>query len=751
MLLTNSWFVIVQRVLTYRKHGLGPENVVSGLTERERQATHGAAACVLSRTPHSLRSSRRLRVSASGANTRGHKLASLRVVFPALLVVFLVLAQPWANGVCATVVNHYEYLLIDGSVSVYDIDNGFSLVKKINLPTSGTRGEVAHAGTGMMYVSYGSDSTGPGSLLKYDLVHDKVVWTRSYSFGIDSMSISPDGTIIYMPTGELSSGGTWEVIDAATGNVKGTIESGGSGPHNTVVNAAGTHVYMGPRNTNYLVEADTSTHQLIANIGPIKTWNGNGVRPFTINTTETLAFITATGLLGFQVGDISTGNILYDVPINGFTWNGTGVSAPSHGISISPDDREIYVIDSPNSYVHVYDITGLPSSAPKQVANISLIGKMTGTQSPCAYDCARVGWLHHSRDGHYVFVGDSGDVIDTGTRRTVGRIPAMANSRVETEIDFQNGLPVWAMNNRSSIGTVSGASGAPAITSATSASGIVDTAGFKYLITATNSPTSYGASILPSGLSVDTSTGLISGTPTKAGIYSVVISASNSAGTGRAILTLTINSPSPFITVQANSIQGSAVGSVSLPFPTANTAGNMILAFVRASTTTQKVTVTDSLGNTYRDAVMQVQNADGHQVHVFYAPNIKGGANTVKATFSATNNHPYLAVWEYKGLNASVPLDRVAAAQGSSTTASCGPTATTTSPSELAFAAMGMPSSYTGNVTQGAGWSLLTQDTSTSRAASESKTLSSTATVTGQFSVSPSTNWTCVTATFKHK
>ena len=51
-------------------------------------------------------------------------------------------------------------------------------------------------------------------MLKYDLTNDQVVWTRAYPFGIDSMSISPDGHTIYTPTGELNTGSLWEVIDA---------------------------------------------------------------------------------------------------------------------------------------------------------------------------------------------------------------------------------------------------------------------------------------------------------------------------------------------------------------------------------------------------------------------------------------------------------------------------------------------------------------------------------------------------------
>ena len=45
---------------------------------------------------------------------------------------------------------------------------------------------------------------------------------------------------------------------------------------------------------------------------------------------------------------------------------------------------------------------------------------------------------------------------------------------------------------------------------------------------------------MPAGLSVNTVTGLISGTPTTAGTAPVTLSATNSGGTGTATLTLTI-------------------------------------------------------------------------------------------------------------------------------------------------------------------------------------------------------------------
>src|SRR4029079_14568299 len=68
----------------------------------------------------------------------------------------------------------------------------------------------------------------------------------------------------------------------------------------------------------------------------------------------------------------------------------------------------------------------------------------------------------------------------------------------------------------------------PVITSRLTACGTKAVA-FSYTITATNNPTSFTASPLPAGLSVNTSTGVISGTPTTAATTNVTITASNGA------------------------------------------------------------------------------------------------------------------------------------------------------------------------------------------------------------------------------
>ncbi len=80
----------------------------------------------------------------------------------------------------------------------------------------------------------------------------------------------------------------------------------------------------------------------------------------------------------------------------------------------------------------------------------------------------------------------------------------------------------------------------PVITSASEATATVSSA-FTYSITASNTPTSFNASPLPSWLSVNTGTGDITGTPTTSiSPVAITISATNGSGTGTAILRLRV-------------------------------------------------------------------------------------------------------------------------------------------------------------------------------------------------------------------
>ena len=109
-----------------------------------------------------------------------------------------------------------------------------------------------------------------------------------------------------------------------------------------------------------------------------------------------------------------------------------------------------------------------------------------------------------------------------------------------------------------------------AITSATSITGSVGSV-FSYALAASNSPLIYNLTGLPSGLSINSATGVVAGTPATAGTYTLAASAGNALGTGASTaITLTVANPvsggggltAPLILV-APQPQSSTVGSTA--------------------------------------------------------------------------------------------------------------------------------------------------------------------------------------------
>ncbi|WP_414665060.1 beta strand repeat-containing protein [Horticoccus sp. 23ND18S-11] len=133
-----------------------------------------------------------------------------------------------------------------------------------------------------------------------------------------------------------------------------------------------------------------------------------------------------------------------------------------------------------------------------------------------------------------------------------------------------------------------GASSVPSITSTLIASGTYGSAFTTYTITATNTPTSFGATGLPTGLTLTPATGAITGTPTQGGTFNVALTATNGSGTSapstlvltvaRVPLTVTANNASrlfgtanPTFTVSYTGlVNGDVPASITNP-PTATT------------------------------------------------------------------------------------------------------------------------------------------------------------------------------------
>ena len=294
-------------------------------------------------------------------------------------------------------------------ILVFDIDNGYKFVRRIptwNVPAGkepeNVKGIAASAETGRVYV------TSLNRMIAIDAVSGKKIWDKAYEGGCDRLAISPDGKILYVPQLE---GPMWHVVNAATGDVIASIETK-SGSHNTIYAADGAHVYMAGLKSPLLSVADTKTHTVASTVGPFE----NVIRPFTVNGSNTLVFVNVNGLLGFEVGDLRTGKKLYHVEVAGYKQGPVKRhGCPSHGIALTPDEKQLWLADCANSAIHVFDSTVMP---PKQVADIP------------QRDC--VGWLSFSMDGKVAY-SSTGEVVDVATRKVIAALKDETGREVQSE------------------------------------------------------------------------------------------------------------------------------------------------------------------------------------------------------------------------------------------------------------------------------------------------------------------------------
>ncbi len=245
---------------------------------------------------------------------------------------------------------------------------------------------------------------------------EKLVWEKSFPKGCDRLAIAPDGKEIYVPSFEKED---WYVLDAASGDLKHTI-SPGSGAHNTIYGLNGKEVYLEGLRSPYLTVINAQDISIQRKVGPFS----NSIRPFTVNGKQTRVYANINELLGFEAGDLITGQKLYSLKVNGFEKGPVKRhGCPSHGIALTPDEKELWLADAFNQKIHVYELKG--DEIPVQKESISL------RDQP--------GWITFTQSGDFAYPA-TGEVIDPKTKQILltlhdeHGIPVQSEKMIE--IDF---------------------------------------------------------------------------------------------------------------------------------------------------------------------------------------------------------------------------------------------------------------------------------------------------------------------------
>lgn len=251
------------------------------------------------------------------------------------------------------------------------------------------------------YISCESEKT----LWATDTKTGKLLGKAPLSGHPNNISISKDGRRVFVAI--VQQPGAVDVIDTASmKNIKTIAVKGGV--HNTYVTPDGKYVLAGSIVGKILTVIDPQSLNIDWELPFDK-----GVRPIAFETgadgsTKRL-FLQLSGYNGFAVVDFKTHEEisrikLPDNPSGGHAEGG----APSHGIGVTPDGKELWVDSSPANAVFIYSLPDL-----------KLQGYVKTGEVP--------DWITFTPDGKRIYIANSGSnsvsAIDVKTRKEVSRIP----------------------------------------------------------------------------------------------------------------------------------------------------------------------------------------------------------------------------------------------------------------------------------------------------------------------------------------
>jgi len=417
------------------------------------------------------------------------------------------------------------------------------------------------------------------------------------------------------------------VLNSSTGAITGTPTAAGV----TAVVLTATN----PTGTSSPVTVTTTI--AAAGIAPVIT--SATTAPGTVGTAFTTYTITATGSpTSYTASPLPAGLVL-----NSSTGAITGTPTAAAVTVVSLTATNAIGTSSPATVTITIAAAGIApvitsaTTAPGTVGTVFTTYTITATGTPTSFTASPL-------PAGLVLNSSTGAITGTPTAAAVTVVSLTATNAIGTSSPATVTI------------TIAAAGIAPVITSATTAPGTVGTVFTTYTITATGSPTSFTASPLPAGLVLNSSTGAITGTPTAAGITSVVLTATNATGTSSPV-TVTTTIAAAGLAPAINSAT-TAPGTVGTAFtygitatgsPTSFTAGPLPAGLVlnsltgaitgtptAAGVTGVVLTATNATGTSSPVTVTTTIAAAGLAPVVNSATSAPGTVGTVFATYLIT-------------------------------------------------------------------------------------------------------------------
>ena len=285
-------------------------------------------------------------------------------------------------------------------VHIYDLAT-FKLVRRIEVGPN-PHGISATADGKTVHIAIENLGGDAGELIWIDTATGKITDRINVGPKPNENECTPDGKWIYIPCAD----GQWWVVDGIAKKVAAKIKTGGR-PHNTVISPDGKRMYLSPMGApkRVTIVDIAAGHKVIGAIP-----YDNVTRPPAISGDGKLFFENIDGLIGFQVADIEKRKVIrtvkHEVPADL-----KGRKSRCHGLSVRPDQKEIWSCNVEHNLVHVHE---MGSAEFRQTAAIKFPG--------------RIYWVCFTPDSKYGLVSVRSKrqvaVVDCKTRKIVKLLTA---------------------------------------------------------------------------------------------------------------------------------------------------------------------------------------------------------------------------------------------------------------------------------------------------------------------------------------
>jgi YVTN family beta-propeller protein len=240
---------------------------------------------------------------------------------------------------------------------------------------------------------------GDHTLLAIDTATDRAVQSIKLTGLPNQCAVTPDGRYVGVP---IRGGDSVNVVDVTQGKIVKDLPV--KVPHNCYNARRNDHLFVTSMGENKVKLIDLKTLSYLAEISV-----GGVPRPLAVTHDEQTLYCALSDLHGFVIADIPQRKVVQTVDLPPLP---AGVQfpvprTPTHGLELTPDEKELWVTSCGTDTVYVFDTVA------KKIVDKVSVGKGPN-------------WVTFSPDGRYCCVSnvlsDDVSILDVAKRREAARV-----------------------------------------------------------------------------------------------------------------------------------------------------------------------------------------------------------------------------------------------------------------------------------------------------------------------------------------